>query len=381
VVEGSVRRLDNGVRVIAQLIDTRDGTQRWSQTYDRDFSDLPGIQRQIATAVARALQLEVAFVSAEASVVNTEAYEEYLRALHASDRNDQPGFEEAIAHYRRALQLDPTLVDAAVALAEDLSNMASWGYVAPDPGWEQVRLAAQSALKLDPKSARAHAVLGDRYLQYEWNWSAAHRELQFALKLAPQDSTVLGQAAFERLVMDRPDEALRYLRAALAIDPLHANRHFACMWSYLRLGRLTEAEASARRALEISPTFTYGHYFLSLVLLKQGKGAEALSEAQKESEEGGRTMGLALAHHALGQRAQADAALARLERDYGDSLATYVAEVYAFRGQNDRAFEWLDRAFAQHDSALYYVKQDVLLASLQADPRFAAFLRRMKLPV
>ena len=381
VVEGSVRRSGEQVRVVAQLIHARDGTQRWSRTFDRNVTDLMRIQQEIATAAARELQLEVAFVSAPGVARNSEAYDYYLRGLHLSERFDRQGFEAALANFRRALELDPTMVDAAVALAEDLSSMAAWGFVDPDPGWGRTREAAEAALKIDPNSARAHAVLGDRYLEYEWNWPAAGRELQLALKLAPHDSTVLGQAAQERFVMGHPEEALQYIDAALAIDPLNAARHFGRNWSCLRLGRYADGEASARRALEISPTYSYGQYFLALPLLMQGKAAEALAAVEKETEPGAQLMGYALAYHALGQHEKADAALARLEKEHGGYFAMYIAEAHAFRGEKDLAFQWLDRALAQKDMSLFFIKQEVLFASLEDDPRYRELLRKMKLPI
>lgn len=381
VVDGSVRRSGEQVRIVAQLIDARDGTQRWSRTFDRNVTDLLRIQQEIATAVARELRLEVAFVSTANIAHNSEAYDHYLRGLHESERFDRQGFEAALPNFRRALELDPTMVEAAVALAEGWSSMAAWGFTDAGPGWERTREAAEAALKLDPKSARAHAVLGDRYLEYEWNWPAARRELQLALGLAPHDATVLGQFAQERVVMGHPEEALQYIDMALVIDPLDAGRHFARNWSCLRLGRYADGETSARRALEISPTYSFGHYFLALPLLMQGKAADALAEAEKETEPGAQMMGFALAYHALGQREKADAVLSRFEKEHGESFAMYIAEVYAFRGEKDRAFEWLERAFAQRDGSLFFIKQEVLFASLEDDPRYRAFLQKMKLPI
>jgi TolB-like protein/DNA-binding winged helix-turn-helix (wHTH) protein/cytochrome c-type biogenesis protein CcmH/NrfG len=381
IVEGSVRRSGDQVRVVAQLIDARDGTQRWSQTFDRNVTDILRIQQEIATAAARALQLEVAFVSANGVAHNSEAYDHYLHGLHAGERFDQQGFEEALSHFQRALELDPTMVDAAVALAETLSQMAAWGYVDAAPGWERTRVAAEAALKLDPKSARAHAVLGDRYLEYEWNWAAAQRELQLAFELAPHDPTVLGQLAQGRVVMGHPEEALQYLDTALTIDPLDPNRYFARNWSYLRLGRFAEGEVSARRALDLAPTYSGGRYFLSLALLLQGKAAEALAEAQKETEPGSQIVGEALAYHALGRAQEADAALARLEKEHSEYFAMYIAEVYAFRGDKDHAFEWLERAYAQRDMSLFFIKQEILLLPLQDDPRYRALLHKMNLPL
>ncbi len=380
IVEGSVRRSTDQVRVTAELIDTRNGAQRWSKTYDRDVSDIFAIQHEIATAVVRALQLEVVLVSARSTTPNTEAYDMYLRGMHASDRFDQQGFEEAIAHFRRALELDPNLVHAAEALAEDLSNQASWGYVTADIGWQRAREAAEAALKIDPNSVRARATLAYMHIEHTWDWPAARREIDAAFALAPHDPSVLDVKAQECILMGRRSEALQLLDAALTVDPLDPHLHFGVTWVYLRLGRLAEAEASARRALAISPTYSFGRYFFALVLLSEGKAEEALAEVRKEADSGAQTMGFALVYHALGRSREADAALSRLETEYSDFLALYVAEAYAFRGQKDRALDWLERAYAQRDPALYSIKQEVLLAPLESDPRYKALLRKMKLP-
>ena len=338
------------------------------------------MQQEIATAVVRQLQLEVAFVSSGTSPPSSEAYDLYLRGMHASDRFDQQGFEEGIAHFRRALELDPTMVRAAEELALDLSNLASWGYVPADVGWERTREAAEATLKIDPGSVRARTVLADRYMQYKWDWPAARRELMIAYAQAPHDASVLAALAQERIVMGQREEALRLADASLTLEPLDPYLHFMSTWLYLRLGRLSEAEASARRALEISPTYSGGRFFLAQVLLSQGKAQEALTELEKETDPSSRMIGQALAYFALGRRQEADAALARLEKEYGDVYGMYVAEVYAYRGQKERAFEWLERAYVQRDPTLYYFKQEALFKPLENDPRFKALLRKMRLP-
>jgi TolB-like protein len=382
VVEGSVRRSGNHVRVTAQLIDTRDGAHRWSETYDRDTSDVLKVQDEIAASLVRALQLEVApaIYLQSSSPRNSEAYDFYLRGLHASNRFDQRGFEEAVADFRHALELDPSLVSAAEGLAKTLERMTDWGYLVPKTGWEQARVAAEAALKLDSKSALAHAILGNVYTKYDWDWPAAARELKTAVALAPNDPTVLACAAMERLAVGQWDEGLRFLNSASTADPLDPDIHHVTGWFYVRLRRFADAESEYRRALEISPTYAWGHYFLGIALLTDGKAEAALDEMEKEAEVDAKVAGLAIVYQALHRTKDADAALARLEAEYAGQDAKQITDYYAFRGQKDQAFKWLDRAYAQKDNGLYYIKGDPLMKNLEADPRYKAFLRKMNLP-
>ena len=381
VVEGSVRRSGDHVRVTAQLIDTRDGAHRWSEKYDRNVSDVLKVQGEIATSLVRALQLEMTALSQlqAQSVGYSDSYDMYLRGLHASNWFNERGFEEAIADFRRALELDPSFVAAAEALAMNLASQADWGFVPAKQGWEQARAAAERALKLDPKSARAHAVLGDVRTLYDLDWPGAARELETAVALAPNDPMVLSYAATERLAVGQWAESTHILDTATAADPLDPGIHEVRCWLYLRMGRLEEAENAARRLLEIAPTYAWGHYDLGLALLVKGQPEAALAEMEKETADEGREAGLALAYQALHRTKEADAALVRLETEHASDAAMDVARSYAFRGQKDVAFKWLDRAYAQKDTQLFVIKGDPLLKNLEGDPRHQAFLRKLNL--
>jgi adenylate cyclase len=383
VVEGSVRRSGDHVRVTAQLIDTRTGAHRWSQTYDREASDVFEMQGEIAASLARALQLEMApsaLSAAHSSPRSPEAYDLYLRGLHASGRFDERGFEEAVANFRRALELDPSFVPAAEELANNLGYQTAWYFMSPEIGWGQVRKAAEAALRLDPKSARGHAFLGSVYLQYDWDWVAARQEFKTAAALGPTDSLVLQLAALERLAVGEYSEALKSLNAAVTVDPLDPNMHFFFQWIYVRLGRLSDAERAMRHSLGISPTYAWGPANLGMVLVLQSKAEEALAEVQRETDPGAKLWGLAIVYAALHRRVESDAALSRYETEYAKNTAMSVAQAYAFRGETDQAFKWLDTAYAQKDTDLYHVKGDPLLKPLETDPRYKAFLRKMKLP-
>jgi serine/threonine-protein kinase len=311
---------------------------------------------------------------------NSEVYDSYLRGLHALNRYDQRGFEEAAAHFRHALEIDPSFVPASEQLTRALFDQASFIFVPPQIGFEQARAAANQALRLDSGSALAHAYLGGVHFLYDWDWPAAEQELRTAVKLAPDDPTVLLIAAEERMVVGQLSEALHLTDTAIASDPLHAAVYEVRGWVYSRLGRLAEAESANSRLLEISPTYVFGHYDLGVVLLAQGRTEAALAEMQKETSLGVRTAGLAVVYYGLHRVKDADIALARLEIENAAAMAFYIAEAYAFRGQRDQAFKWLDRAYAQKDVSLWQIKGDPLLKNVRGDPRYAAFLQKMNLP-
>jgi adenylate cyclase len=379
VLEGSVRRSGDRLRVTAQLIDTRDGARRWSETYDRSASDVLTVQDQIAAALARALQVEVD-TRPRKSPRSPEAYDFYLRGLHAREDYDQGGFEKAVADFQHALQLDPEFVPAAEALARALLDQAQWFYVPPKIGFEQARAAATDALKLDAKSALAHAVLCSVRVWYDWDWLNAAREMESGLILAPNDPTVLLFAAEEPLAVGRWDEATHLDLESLSLDPLQASAFEELGWTYMRTGRLAEAESAFRRAMEISPTYSGIHHDLGTVLLLQEKTDGALREMEQETPLGGRSAGLAIVYHALHRAAEADAELRKLESEHSGDMAMWIAEVHAFRGEKDIALSWLDRAYAQKDIFLWLIKGDPLLRNLDGDPRYRAFLRTMNLP-
>jgi serine/threonine-protein kinase len=256
---------------------------------------------------------------------------------------------------------------------------AGFALVPEQAGWRQVREAAQATLRLDQNSAIAHAALANAFY-FEWDWSAAERELNTAVALAPSNPNVLVYAADGRLIVGQWTQAERFLDAARSLDPLHPSIYEWACYLYPILGRLAEAEQACRRALEISPTYTGGEYNLGLALLLQGKAEAALSEVKKASDPADQLAGLALAYHALRKSRDADVALARLTTEHADDAPMSIADVYAFRGQNDTALQWLEKAYTRRDHNLAYIKSDPLLRSLVHDPRYTALLRKLNFP-
>jgi TolB-like protein/cytochrome c-type biogenesis protein CcmH/NrfG len=382
LLEGSVRNSGDRLRVTAKLISSRNGSNVWSQTYDRNLSDVLKMQDEIAIALVRALQIEVSplqGLEGRSALRNTEAYALYLRGQHDLDRDDQQSWDQARSAFQRALDLDPTFAEAAGLLASTYALQASAGYLPPGVGFEQARRAAEHAIKLDPNNPIAYSVLGDIHNTYDWDWPAADRDLKRTLTLAPNNPVALEIAARHSLTMGRWEDALTQTTAALELDPLDVGGYYWLSKAQLQRGRLAEAEAAIRRALEIAPRFIFGPYSLGGVLLARNQPEAALAAFLDEPIEVARLNGSAMAYFAMGRKADSGAALALLETKYAN-YPFGIAEVYAFRGESNEALKWLDRAYAQKDIFLYNLKFSPPFQNLREDPRYKAFLKKMNLP-
>jgi TolB-like protein/DNA-binding winged helix-turn-helix (wHTH) protein/Flp pilus assembly protein TadD len=382
VVEGSVRRSPEKMRVSAQLIDTQDGSHVWSDTYDEPVGDALKLQDQISLGLVRALQVSIGadYEAGRNSFRSNEAYDLFLRGKHAFEKQDKEGLEQGAAYFQQALELEPASVPAVEWLAAAQLNLAALSYVAPQQGFERARLLAQHALTLDPRSWNAHEVLSGVHLTYDWDWAAAERDAQEALRLKPRHPSTLACLAQVYLVLGRWDDGIRLNQAALAADPFDAGLHVQLSNFRSATGQYHEAEAELRRTLQISPTFGEGHYDLAATLLLQGKYEPALIEMQEEQTEWSRDVGLAMAYHALRRHAKSNAALAEVMKGGAQGYAAEIAQAYAYRGDSDQAFAWLERAYRQKDTALYLLKSDPFFVKLAPDPRHGAFLRKMNLP-
>jgi TolB-like protein/thioredoxin-like negative regulator of GroEL len=382
VLEGSVRKAGDQVRITAQLINAQSGAHEWSETYDRRIGDVLKLQDAIAAAVVRELQLTVSpgYLTSRSSVRDAEAYDLLLRGRRAADRWNREGFDEALVLLKRALDRDPAFADAAAELAHTYQIQGEYGTLPPDAAFEQARRAALAALRLDANSARAHYVLGNIHMLYDWDWAAADQDFQQAATLAPGSADGIKGEGQLSIVLGRWDEAMRQMGAALAQDPLDLSKVELLSYIQTRRRHLTEAEAEIRRVLDIRPNYDWAHYELGVLMLARGDRDGALVEMQQETAENAKEPGLAMAYFALGRSAESDAVLARVTRERADAAAFQIAEVYGLRGRADEAMYWLERGYAQKDANLWAVKGDLPLASLEADPRYKAFLRKMNLP-
>ena len=381
ILQGSVRKSGDRLRVTAQLIDSRDGAHLWSQTYERDLNDVLNMQDEIAMAIVRAMQIEVVgfVIASRPALRNTEAYTQYLQGFHNFGRFDRQGLEQALSDFQRSLELDPAFAPAAHMQGAACALLGLWGFLAPAIAFERARDAQEHALKLDPTLAIAHAVLGLVHCA-DWDWASADRDFQQALSLGPREAVVLFLAADNCRIMGRWDEALKLVNRSLALDPLSPNGNSALAAIQVHRGRLQEAEAAARRTLASSPAFTFAHSNLGVVLLARGEAGAALVEMLHEEDGARRLGGSAMAYFALGRRPESDSALGQLKRDHGDQSPFQVARVCAFRGELDEAFNWLERAYAQKDVNLQFIVSDPTIETIEGDLRYKVLLKKMNWP-
>jgi len=382
VIEGSVRKSGDRLRVTAQLIGAADGSHLWSQTYDEKSGDVLGIQDRIAAGIVRALQVTVGAdgLQDRPALKSADAYDMYLRGRHEMDRFDKTGFETAAGYFQHALEIDPSLVRAAEWLAAAQEFMAEWGFVPVREGYEVTRASLERALKLDPRSGLAHSLMCTVHAIYDWDSTAAIEECRLALALEPRNPQVLGYAGQIQAVVGHWDEAARLTTASIALDPLFAGWHDLLAIIRDRTGHLTEAEVERRRTLNISPTYERAHFDLGLTLLAEGKLDATLAEMREETPDGGRDAGLAIIYNARGRKADSDRALVQFAEQHATDRAYRVAQIHAYRGDSNAAFVWLNRAYDQKDVDLLWFKGNLAFKAYETDPRYRAFLHKMNLP-
>jgi len=383
ILEGSVRKEGQKVRITAQLINADDGFHMWSETYDRDLSDVFEVQEDIARSVANSLKVKLfgatPFASS-AATNNLEAYNAYLQGRYFFERRDRESLERALSYYEQAITLDSSYALAWAQIAQVRANQADRGYLPTKEGYEKARTAAEKALALDPNLAEANSAFAWIKATYDWDWAAADAFYQRALALEPGNATVVRAAGGLAASLGRLDEALALHRRAVELDPLSAAARMNLgTYSYYS-GQFDEALAAFRKSLELSPALPAVHHDLGRVYLAEGRPQEALAEIQQEHEPVWRLFGQVLVYHALNKKNEADAALSEFIAKYSDGSAYQVAGAYAFRGQTEKAFEWLDKAYAGRDPGLSDVKVDPLLSNIRSDPRYSAFLKKMGLP-
>jgi TolB-like protein len=382
LLEGSVRREAGRVSVASQLIEARTGSEHWSDRFDSDVVDVLRVQDTIAAELARALQITVeADTAPRESVKSPEVLDAYLRGLQSHNRESRESCDAAIADFQRALTLDPTFAAAAMGLADTYISVGAEGWMPTRIAFEQAREAALLAQRLDPKSVAPHVEMATIHVYYDWDWAGADRELHEAFALGPRESNGLQVASQLAAARGRWDEARQLAIEAVELDPLNPTAYMILGWNiYLHTGHFAEAEEAIHRGLQLSPKFGTGQYFLGEALMLEGHHDAALAEFRKETLDDGQLEGSAMTLFAAGRKAESDAQLAQAISRNGTSWPSEIARVYAFRGEKDHAFEWLDRAYKLRDEDLYLIKRDPLFKNLEGEPRYQALLRKMNFP-
>ena len=383
LLEGSVRKEGDRVRITAQLIKVADGSHLWSETYDRTLDDVFKVQDEIASAVARAMEMTLLAgkLPARSAPANGEAHNLYLEGRYFRERRSKDDYEKAIASFKKSIAADSGFAPPWAGLAWTYALQMGIGISPTETGIAQAREAADHALRLDPKLIEAHAALVYLFTGYVWDWAAADAEVKKILAIDPANLDGMHSAGIAARTLGRFDEAATLYQQVVIRDPLRFSSRNNLGLALYYGGRLAEAEEEFRKLLELRPGFAAGHCQLGKVLLAAGKPAAALASIENESSAAWKSIVLPLAYHALGRAAESDAALQELTKNFADDWAYQIAEVHAFRGEIDQAFAWLDRAYAQRDGGFSEMKGDPLLKNLKADPRHKAFLLKMRLPI
>jgi len=392
VLDGTVRKAGNRVRISVQLVKVVDSSTVWSESYDRTLDDIFAVQDDIAQSVVKELRTTLlgaaddsdASGEAKAEVanaargraVNPEAHRLYLLARHLQDRATREDVDKCIACLKEALALEPEFALAWAALSDAYFSQNASGWISPSEAHRLGLQASERSLALEPNLPDGHSALSRVYLQVR-DWPRTEASLRRALELEPNSPRALGRMGMLATNLGRAEEGIGYCRRALEHDPLSQSAWFWLGAAASTANRPVEAEHALRRCLELAPGRPAGHSLLAWTLMQQGQAEEALAEAQRETVNFWRFHMLAILHHMLGQHEPSDAALHDLKSIGADDAAFQIAEVHGARGETDDAFAWLERAFQQNDGGLGELKRSRSFGSLQQDPRWSAFLAKV----
>jgi TolB-like protein/DNA-binding winged helix-turn-helix (wHTH) protein len=384
VLENSLRQSGNRLRLTAQLIQVKDQTHLWAQDYDYPANDVLSVEDDLAKAVVHEIRVRLASQQqselAQSHPADPAAFDAYLQAYYYFERDTDKDTNMAATYFERATQLDPNYALAWVGLSRARNWQAVVGLIPSEAGHQSAREAVERALALDPNLALAHAQMARIKRQVDFDWAGAANSIQKAIALEPGNPEILRFAASLTLTLGRTDEALRLARQAVDLDPLNARSWEVLGELEFEGGKLDEAEAHCKKSRELRPDDYHSHLFLSEIYLMEGRPQDALPEIARVSYEPLRTFLYAIAYHALGRKRESDAALGEFIAKSQATNAYTIAEIYAFRGQPDEAFAWLDRAYANRDDGLIFSKVEPLLKCLHNDPRFPALLKKLNLP-
>jgi len=394
VLDGSVRRSGDRIRISVQLIQVSDGLHLWSESYDRTLNDVFAVQDEIADSVVKELRralmgddpaegrreasAELASASKGRST-HPAAHRLYLIGRHFINRLNREDLTRAIQNLKEAVALDPDFALAWAELGGAYTRAATYGLIPKAEAIQEARDAVGHALTIEPDLAEGHARMAAIQMFHDWDWKGAERSYARALELAPGDSVALNGAGVLAMALGRVEESMALHRRVSEQDPLNVTPHFNLGLSLVRAGRFTEAEAVLRRTLELAPQRFQTRAILGLALASQGRATEALQEVMLEPDEGMRLHVRAIAHHLLGNRPESDAAFHEFAERYGNDYAVQIAEAAAVRGEGEAVFEWLDRAYAQRDFGILEITTNPSFRPFHRDARWGALIRKLLL--
>jgi TolB-like protein/tetratricopeptide (TPR) repeat protein len=394
IVDGSVRKSGDSVRIAARLTRTDTGEQLWSENFTRDLKDVFAVQTELAQTIVGQLRGQLTGGGADPVIQaqvqaaekggtkNVEAHQQYLQGRFYSDRHSEKSAGEALAAYQRAVELDPAFALAWAGLAQIHVWYCEFSTEGARTGFDThlagARKATERALSIEPNLPEALLARVEVQL-FDSDWNGAAETLRTALTLAPANPALLIAAGNLAITKGDAERAIALYRQAVALDPVNPQARGFLAFNLAAMGQFAEAQAEYPRVVELNPAAPWAHAGLGLAFLVEGKFEEAATAAQDEAAEWAKLLVVSIARWGQKRIPEADVALARLTEGFADTAAYQIAEVYAYRADKDHAFDWLERARRQRDGGLASLRKDPLLANLRGDPRWNAFLRTMGL--
>jgi TolB-like protein/Flp pilus assembly protein TadD len=376
VLEGSVRRSGDQIRITAQLIDVSDDSHVWSDTWDRTLDDVFVVQDEIAQAVIGGLKIRLLDEAPKAQTTSPEAYSLYLQSQAVRAQFTAVGHRQAKALVLRALEIDNTYVPALLLLARTHLGGSATGAWHPHEGYPKGRAAIMEALRLDPASALAHAELSRIASNYDYDMETARKEMELALTLDPHDYEVLNRAAGLATIEGDFDEAIRLTEMRQFLDPISWGPKLSLGNYRFLSGRPAEAISAYNEALELLPLGSQINFRLGSAMLVSGELNDALSHFNRETRDGFRLAGRAMVFHAMGDTESANSELEKLIA-IGDTWTYEIAQVHAYFGNLDESFRWLHRAIDRRDQSFTLFNGDPFMENIRDDSRYDEVLERL----
>lgn len=385
IVEGTVRKAGDKLRITAQLIDGKSEESLWSETYDTQLGDVFHIQSLIARRVAAALQIKLLPVGKatieKPPTANAEAYDLYLKGRFHYYKRTKQDYKQSIEYYDRSIAIDPNFALAYAGLAASYASLGYLGMMPSKDAWTKAKQYSEEALGLDNSLAEAHYAMGLLYRMYEWDPIMAEKEYDRAIQLNPSFVEAQTSRAILMISMGRCEEAVAGARRALELDPLSAMTARYAAASFLYCGRYDEAIGEYTKAIAIEPKDPLSHHNLGLAYVQKGMFQIGLEEMEKGTEEHSnqRMVDLAYAYAKAGKAEDLKRLLKELlsEVETNHDLAIAIASAYANLGDREHAMEWLERAYREHSASLAYISNNFAFDNISQEPRFQALLKKM----
>jgi TolB-like protein len=390
LVEGTVLRAGRRVRITAQLIDAKNESHLWAESYERDLRDVLALQSDVARAIAHEIEVKLTPQEegqlTEARPVDPEAYEAYLKGRYYWNRRTREGYGKAVQHFQQAVAKDPRFVVAYTGLADCFSGLGAFGFVAPQEGCGQAKTLALKAVLMDDGSAEAHASLAWATLWYEFDFETVEREFLRSMELSPRYVFAHSWFGYYLSLMGRFEQGITEMKRAVQLDPLSSATQWAFAGCYWMARRYDQAIVQCEKTLEFDPDFGWAHGMLAWAYLGKTMPEAAITAAHKAVQLlPGSTLALATLGEAYAAAGNREAAQNLLDQLQELSKKQYVppymtGRIYAGLGKKDQALDLLEMGCQERASFSVYLKIDPRLDPLRSDPRFQELLRRMNFP-